>query len=163
MTALSGFQSHFRANSACSARRASAIQKPLTNEVTLDKSTKQNSSIGCAIYARSASATKRQSGTQPIQEQIERCHGLVRKHAWTFDEQHVYSDEGVSGNSMNRPGFSALLETARSKEHPFDVVIFDSLDRLGRNLAPALELALLLRASGITIKFVTTLPSVVFW
>jgi hypothetical protein len=131
------------------------------SEVTLGKSTKQNSSIGCAIYARSA--TKVQSGTQPVQEQIERYRALVRKHAWTLDEEHVYSDEGVSGNTLNRPGFLALLEAARSKEHPFEVVIVDSVDRLGRGLAPVLELDLLLRALGITIEFVTPLTNVAFW
>src|SRR4051812_33615522 len=54
-----------------------------------------------AIYARVS--TTRQARTQKIDLQVERLKSYAERKRWTFEEEHVYLDEGYSGATLNRP------------------------------------------------------------
>ena len=60
---------------------------------------------------------------------IYRC--LTDQHSWQVTK--VYSDEAISGASRNRPGFLEMVRDAEAGA--IDVVVAESLDRLGRKLA----------------------------
>ncbi len=59
---------------------------------------------------------------------------FVARQGWAVAA--VYADVGVSGaNFTSRPGLLALLTDARSTPRPWDVLVIQRLDRLGRDAA----------------------------
>ena len=77
----------------------------------------------------------------------------IRKHieykGWTLVE--VYSENGVSGYKRERPALERLLRDAR--EGKFDVVVFPSIDRVGRSVKDVIEIDGFLRKHDIDTVF----------
>ncbi len=65
----------------------------------------------------------------------------------------VFKDEGISGKTVNRPGFQALLEAANKKA--VDTIIVYRLDRFSRNATTAIRLLLNLDEAGVAFISVT--------
>src|SRR2546425_8273429 len=85
-----------------------------------------------AIYARLSTEDER-SGIDgaSVERQIENARAFAASRGWTVGE--VFEDRGVSGGEFaNRPGLARMLEAAKRRPRPFDVIIMMSLDRLGR-------------------------------
>lgn len=61
-----------------------------------------------------------------------------RKMLESYGVETIYTDAGISGKNVNRPGLQALEKAL----HPGDTVIVSALDRLGRSTA---DIAALLR------------------
>ena len=78
----------------------------------------------------------------------------IRRHAeyrrWRLLD--VYRENGVSGYKRNRPALERLLADAESGK--FDVVIFPSIDRVGRSVKDVIEIESVLRGCGIGVIFV---------
>lgn len=68
-------------------------------------------------------------------------------------EPKVFSDEGISGKTMNRPQFRQMLEDALNKR--FDTIITYRLDRFSRHAATAIRLILDLDEAGVAFVSVT--------
>jgi len=77
----------------------------------------------------------------------------IRKHieykGWELLE--VYREEGVSGYKKDRPALEKLLQAAR--EGKFDVVVFPSIDRVGRSVKDVIEIDGYLRKHDIDTVF----------
>ena len=80
------------------------------------------------IYARYSS--DRQSPAS-IDDQIAQCKKYCANQGWEVVD--TYGDAAVSGASAQRPQFQRFL--ADLPRRRFDIVVVDSVDRLGRNLA----------------------------
>jgi DNA invertase Pin-like site-specific DNA recombinase len=81
-----------------------------------------------AIYARYSSDNQREAS---IEDQIEVCRRYAELKGWAV--VRTYEDRALSGASAARPGFQTMLTDA---EHDvFDIVVAESLDRLGRRVA----------------------------
>lgn len=65
----------------------------------------------------------------------------------------VFQDEGLSGKTLNRPGFQAMLEAAYS--HRIDTIIVYRLDRFSRHATTAIRLLLNLDEAGVAFISVT--------
>jgi site-specific DNA recombinase len=65
---------------------------------------------------------------------------------------NVYRENGVSGYKRKRPALERLLADAKSGK--FDVVIFPSIDRVGRSVKDIIEIEAALRDCGIGVIFV---------
>jgi len=52
----------------------------------------------------------------------------------------IFEDK-ASGKDINRPGYTAMLETLDTNPHDISLVIISKLDRIGRNLRDILELS----------------------
>ncbi len=65
----------------------------------------------------------------------------------------VYQDEGISGKTLNRPGFQALLIDARTGK--LDTIICYRLDRFSRHATTAIRLLLDLDEAGVAFISVT--------
>src|SRR5260370_40531733 len=85
-----------------------------------------------AAYARYSS--DRQSPAS-IQDQLRNCRALAEQREWEFQDEHVCTDQALSGAGADRPGVVKLLEAARQIPRPFDVVLLDDTSRLSRNIA----------------------------
>ena len=79
-----------------------------------------------AIYARVASAGF--DSQEHIQEQIRLAHEFLASTGCDAAER-IYTDCGVSGATIHRPGLEALLSDAAKGE--FHAVVCASEDRLG--------------------------------
>lgn len=82
--------------------------------------------LRAVIYARYSSDLQRDAS---IEDQVRLCREHAEQNGFTV--QNCYSDHGVSGASLLRPGIQALLQDALSGK--FDIVMAESLDRLSRD------------------------------
>jgi site-specific DNA recombinase len=108
--------------------------------------------LQCAIYARFSS--DRQS-TASIADQIRKCREYAARLGWTILEDHIYTDQAVSGASMEREGLTRLMECATSPNRPFDCILIDDTSRLSRRLADALNLYERLTFAGVRVVAVS--------
>ncbi len=88
----------------------------------------------CAIYARYSDESQNPRSTD---DQISQCRQLIEQRGWALQEQHVYSDDAVSGIYLHRNAYSALKAAARAGA--FACIIVDDLSRLGRNAAESID------------------------
>src|SRR5206468_522069 len=82
--------------------------------------------IKAAIYARYSSDNQRDAS---IADQLRLCRLLADREGWTLEEE--YADHAVSGATLLRAGFQALMRDALKRR--FDVVLAESLDRFSRD------------------------------
>ncbi len=78
------------------------------------------------IYARYSSDLQSDAS---IEDQVRLCEALIRDRGW--ESVRAYSDHGISGASLMRPGYQQLLEDGRAGT--FDIVVAESIDRLSRD------------------------------
>ena len=86
-----------------------------------------------AIYARKRT---NQNGVadeaKSVTRQIKHAREYALKKGWTVADEHVYSDDGISGAEFaNRPGYLRLMNALQPKP-PFQVLIMSEGARLGR-------------------------------
>ena len=84
--------------------------------------------VRAVIYARYSSHLQRDAS---IEDQVALCTRYALSKGWVI--VNTYSDAAISGASVHRPGYQALLADARTKK--FDIVVTEAVDRLGRRLA----------------------------
>lgn len=89
------------------------------------------------VYVRVS--TDRDEQVASVENQIDICRNWLERNGFTWDEQCVYKDEGISGTLFTeRPAIQILLQKAKTKE--IDMVIFKSISRLARDLKDSLEI-----------------------
>ena len=79
-----------------------------------------------AIYARYSSDLQSDAS---IEDQVRLAERLIADRGWELTQ--TYTDHGMSGASLIRPGYQKLLEDARSGA--FEAVVAESIDRLSRD------------------------------
>lgn len=66
--------------------------------------------------------------------QLKALRRYASQNGMMLDERFVFSDEGISGRKAEkRPGFMSMIAQAKSKEHPFDVILVHKFDRFARS------------------------------
>lgn len=106
----------------------------------------------CAAYARYSTDRQNPLSTQ---DQLEKSRQFAAERGWLFLERQVYTDEEISGATLDRPGLRLLLEAAESKPRPFDVVLIEDASRLSRKQADVLNLCERLSFAGVKIHFIS--------
>ena len=86
-----------------------------------------------AIYARKSTE---QAGVtdeeRSVARQITHAREYAARKGWTVDDEHVYSDDGVSGAEFDRrPGFLRLMNALKPRA-PFSFLVMSEESRLGR-------------------------------
>jgi site-specific DNA recombinase len=79
-----------------------------------------------AIYARYSSDLQSASS---IEDQIRLCNEKAAAQGWEI--QQCYTDAGISGATLLRPGIQALMQAAMNGE--FDILLAEAMDRLSRD------------------------------
>lgn len=101
-----------------------------------------------AAYTR-VSTAKDVAG-HSLSAQVAHYTDLIGSHPdWQY--AGVFSDYGVSGTKMDRPGFSALMEKARSGE--VDIILVKSVSRFARNTSALISTLRELRSLGVSVRF----------
>ena len=97
-----------------------------------------------AIYARYSSDNQRDAS---IADQLRVCRAFAERQGWTICEE--YTDHAVSGATLLRAGFQALMRDALNRR--FDVVLAESLDRFSRDQEDTAGLFKRLTFAGVNI------------
>jgi len=97
-----------------------------------------------AIYARYSSDNQRDAS---IADQFRICREFARRQGWQIAKE--YSDHAVSGATLLRSGFQAMMQSALRKE--VDVVLAESLDRFSRDQEDTAGLFKRLTFAGVSI------------
>jgi site-specific DNA recombinase len=86
-----------------------------------------------AIYARKSTEQHGISAEdRSVSRQIEHARAYAARKGWTVSEDHVYSDDGISGAEFDkRPGLVRLMNALRPRP-PFQALIMSEESRLGR-------------------------------
>src|SRR5262249_32964961 len=89
--------------------------------------------MNAAIYARKSTE---QNGVaddvKSVARQTEHAKAYAAKKGWTVSDEHVYTDDGISGAEfVKRPGFIRLMN-ALSPRPAFQVLVMSEESRLGR-------------------------------
>ena len=97
-----------------------------------------------AIYARYSSENQRDAS---IEDQFRICREFARKQGWHI--QREYSDHAISGASLMRPGFQAMM--AEALRGQVDTVLAEALDRFSRDQEDTAGLFKRLTFAGVNI------------
>lgn len=101
-----------------------------------------------AVYLRVSTEDQARHGFS-LAEQQAACEARAREMG--ASEVRVYTDDGVTGDVLERPGLAALRQAVRSGA--VDVVLVRDADRLSRRLAHQLLLAEEFEAAGVRLEF----------
>ena len=89
--------------------------------------------INCAIYTRKSTEHGLDMEFNSLQNQEESCKAYILSQAFNgWEYTKTYSDGGISGGTMDRPGLQALLNDIR--EGHIQVVVVYKVDRLSRSI-----------------------------
>lgn len=84
-----------------------------------------------ALYIRVS--TDKQEELSP-DAQIRLGREYAAQHNIHIPDEYIFRDDGISGKKADRrPGFKALIATARSKGHPIDCILVWKFSRFARN------------------------------
>ena len=88
----------------------------------------------CAIYARYSSDRQ---NPRSIDDQVRKCRDHAKANGWQVVDNHIYTDEAISGAQSNRPGYQGLLrvvgQSPKTDAHPFDAILVEDTSRLWRD------------------------------
>lgn len=107
--------------------------------------------LRCAAYARYSTDRQNPLSTQ---DQLAKLRQFAAERGWIFSENRVYTDEEISGATLDRAGLRSLLADAESKPRPFDVLLLEDASRLSRKQSDILNLCERLTFAGVRIHFV---------
>ena len=109
--------------------------------------------VRAACYARYSSDGQRETS---IDDQVAVARAYAGRQRWTFLDDHVYADAGVSGASLDgRSGLQRLLHATTASPPPFDVVLVDDTSRLARDTADAIRVVQQLTFAGVRVVFIS--------
>ena len=97
-----------------------------------------------ALYARYSSDNQRDAS---IADQFRVCRAYDERQGWAICEE--YTDHAVSGATLLRAGFQALMRDALNRR--FDIVLAESLDRFSRDQEDTAGLFKRLTFAGVNI------------
>ena len=89
--------------------------------------------VNCAIYTRKSTEHGLDMEFNSLQNQEESCKAYILSQAFNgWEYTKTYSDGGISGGTMERPGLQTLLNDIR--EGHIQVVVVYKVDRLSRSI-----------------------------
>lgn len=94
------------------------------------------------LYAR-VSTERQVEKDLSIPAQIEELTQYAINH--DLEVIDIYTDEGISARTADRPAFQLMISDAKKKPRPFDVILFHKNDRFARNREDAIVYKNLLR------------------
>jgi DNA invertase Pin-like site-specific DNA recombinase len=98
--------------------------------------------VRVALYARFSSDLQNKSS---IDDQLHLCRARAERNGWTIVA--TFSDAAISGSTILRPGYQAMLASIRAGE--VDVVLAESQDRFSRDLEHVAALYKLAQFKGV--------------
>lgn len=105
--------------------------------------TKKNKQVFGALYIR-VSTDKQEELSPHAQKRL--LLDYAKSHSISILEEHIYIEHGISGRkAQKRPQFLKMIAAAKSKQHPFDVILVWKYSRFARNQEESIVYKSLLR------------------
>ena len=80
----------------------------------------------------------------------------AKKHSISLLAENIYIDNGISGKKADkRPEFMKMIGMAKSKEHPFDVILVWKFSRFARNQEESIVYKSLLKKNSVEVVSVS--------
>jgi site-specific DNA recombinase len=105
--------------------------------------------MNIAVYVRVS--TQRQTQAQIIEQQLDSLQTYHGAQGWSWQEEHIFRDDGYSGAKLRRPGLDRLREQVGRAM--FDRVIMTTPDRLARNYVHQMLLIEEFERGGCQVEF----------
>src|SRR5262245_4133383 len=88
-----------------------------------------------ALYARKSTVESGVSDeARSVVRQIEHGRAYATQKGWSVSEEHIFTDDAVSGAEFERrPGFTRLMASLKPRPS-FDVLVMSEESRLGREM-----------------------------
>jgi len=102
-----------------------------------------------ALYARVS--TERQEREQTIEQQVTALREALQQEGHTVPEEAVFTDAGVSGARLDRPGLEALRDAC--EQGHFEQIWVTAPDRLARDYVNQMLVLRELERQGLTVRF----------
>jgi site-specific DNA recombinase len=102
--------------------------------------------LRCAAYGRVSTDRQNPLSTE---DQIRKCRQFAERERWRVLEDHIYTDEAISGTTDNRPGLQRLLAALKLRPCPFDILLVDDTSRLSRKAKDTLTIYERLTFAGV--------------
>jgi len=67
------------------------------------------------------------------ESQLKAIREYAKSHDMLLPDEYVFTDEGISGRSDNRPAFQRMIGMAKLKPRPFDVILLWKFSRFARS------------------------------
>ncbi len=109
---------------------------------------KEEKLVRVAAYARVSS--DKDAAFHSLEAQTDYYQEYVRRYP-NWQLVSIYSDNGISGTTLNRPEFQRMLEDCRNGK--IDLIITKSISRFARNIVILLETIRELRRIGVDVYF----------
>lgn len=108
------------------------------------------------IYTRIGSVRQsRRAGQLRVQEDRCREYALYKG----YDLKKIFSDEGFSGNSIDRPALKQMLTWLEKHKSEKPIILIDDVSRLARNLTTHLELKAAIASTGARLETFSMIQS----
>jgi site-specific DNA recombinase len=105
-----------------------------------------------AIYARKSNEERgKEAQAKSVAVQIAEATRYAERRGWTVADEHVYSDDAISGAVENRPGLTRFLDAIEKGRAPFQVLVVSEQSRLMRDTLPTLTLIKRIEENGVQI------------
>jgi site-specific DNA recombinase len=101
-----------------------------------------------AIYARVSSERQAEKDLS-IPAQIKALKKFAMDRGWEVISEYI--DEAESARTANRPAFQEMIEAAKKKETPFNVILVWKLSRFARNREDSILYKSLLKKRGVSV------------
>jgi site-specific DNA recombinase len=93
-----------------------------------------------AIYARFSSELQNE---RSIEDQVRRCREFITQHGGSAQNAQVFPDFAVSGASLDRPGFEAMMVAVNAGR--IKVIVTEDMSRISRDFADSAQIFKLLQ------------------
>lgn len=109
--------------------------------------------ISAAAYIRVSSEMQVDVGAS-LPSQLSAIMEFAERNGYEIRPEHVYSDEGVSARTADRPQFQAMVADAKTDPLPFKAVICYENSRFARSREDAVLFKSMFRRRGVKLHFV---------
>ena len=107
-----------------------------------------NMKVACA-YIR-VSTDKQEELSPDAQKRL--LIDYAKKHNMSLLAENIYIDNGISGKKADkRPEFMKMISLAKSKEHPFDIILVWKFSRFARNQEESIVYKSLLKKNNVEV------------
>lgn len=82
--------------------------------------------------------------------------GYCKKNGYTITNENIFIENGISGKKADkRPEFKRMIALAKSKEHPFDVILVWKFSRFARNQEESIVYKSMLKKANVDVVSVS--------
>lgn len=107
----------------------------------------------CAIYIR-VSTDKQEELSPDAQKRLLIEYAI--KNDIVVSNEFIYTENGISGRKADkRPEFMKMISLAKSKDHPFDVILVWKFSRFARNQEESIVYKSLLKKNNVEVVSVS--------